>query len=207
MNTAAYPRPLLAGISGFLALIGLMEALALARGFGFMDEVTERRALGFAMGLLMIVIGNLLPKLRPLGSTHPDPARAAGGERFAGRVLLLAGLAYVVLFAFAPLAAARSASAVVGIVALALVAADWVWLARGVLSRSRRQERQPASVRVRVTAQLLLACFFLLAVTCIKVLSAGQPWAEAFDDWFLAVFLILFTALRGFLGIGRAQHP
>lgn len=205
MSTAAWPRPLKTGISGFLALIGVIAAMALARGLGFMDEAAERRAVGFTIGLIMLVIGNLLPKLRPLGASHPDPARAAGGERFAGRVLLLAGLAYLALFAFAPLAAARSASALVGIAALVLVAADWAWLARGMLSRSRRMQKAAASEKTRLTAQLLFAAFFVVATACGKFLAAGQAWAEPFDDWWMAVFWILYATLTAFLDHGRAH--
>lgn len=207
MSTAAWPRPLKTGISGFLALIGLIAALALARGLGLMDEAAERRAVGFTIGLIMLVIGNLLPKLRPLGASHPDPARAAGGERFAGRVLVLAGLGYLVLFAFAPLTEARPASAIVGIGALALVAADWVWLARGILSRRRRMEKAAVGEKTRLTAQLLFASFFVVAAACGKFLSAGQPWAEAFDGWFMVVFWTLYAALTAFLDHGRAHGP
>lgn len=200
---AAITRPLKGGITGFLALIGVIAGLALAHELGLMGEAAERRAVGFTIGLMLVLIGNLLPKLRPLSASRADPARAAGGERFAGRVLLLAGLAYLVLFTFAPLAQARSISAVIGLAALALVALDWIWLARGALSRSRRLQKAPASERVRLTAQLVFASLFVLASACAKFLFGEQPWSAAFDDWFLVVFWTLYAALTAFLDHGR----
>lgn len=204
MNThAAISRPLKGGITGFLALIGLIAALALAHGLGLMGEAAERRAVGFTIGLMLVVIGNLLPKLRPLSASRADPGLAAGGERFAGRVLLLAGLAYLALFAFAPLAEARPVSALVGLAALALVALDWIWLARGAFSRSRRTHKAPASERARLAAQLVFASFFVLATACAKFLFGDQPWSATFDDWFLVVFWTLYVALTAFLDHGR----
>lgn len=203
----AFTRPLKAGIAGFLLLNGAIAGLALARSLGFMGEVAEKRAVGFTIGLMLAVIGNLLPKLRPLGLVHPDPVQAAGGERFAGRVLLLAGLVYLGLFAFVPLAQARSISAYIGLAALALIALDWIWLARGVFSRSRRMEKVAASKRIRLTAQLVLASFFVLAAMCGKFLFGDQPWAGAFEDWSLVVFFILYAALTAILSHGYRTEP
>lgn len=205
--STAFTRPLKAGIAGFLVLNGVIGGLALARSLGFMGEVVEKRAVGFTIGLMLVVIGNLLPKLRPLGLIHPDPAQAAGGERFAGRVLLLAGLAYLLLFAIAPLAQARPASAIVGIAALAFVAADWIWLSRGLLSRSRRMERVAAGKRIRLTAQLVFAGFFVLAAACGKFLFGDRPWAGAFEDWSLVVFLMLYAALTAIFDHGCRTEP
>ena len=60
--------------------------------------------MGLIIGAVIIVMGNFLPKTRPLnapGVNPPGPAAAA--ERFAGWTLFVVGIAYIALFALAPL--------------------------------------------------------------------------------------------------------
>ena len=97
-------------------------------------EMVER-LMGTLMGAVAIVFANEIPKrLVPLARLSCDPAREQTLRRFAGRVLVLGGLGYMLAFALAPIAIAATlaisllapAVAVVGVVRLRCL-----WMRRG----------------------------------------------------------------------------
>ena len=59
----------------FLALMILAGASDVARRLGWIDGLAEKRAIGLVIGAMALVIGNYLPKIRPL--------RSPSAERFA----------------------------------------------------------------------------------------------------------------------------
>ena len=121
------------------SIIALSAALAFAVKSGWIDVETSERVSGVAMGLVMVVVANLVPKtLEPL-SAGCSPAKVQAMQRFSGWTLVLGGLGYSLAWLVAPLAyAAVSAMAILGTGVL-LVAARWAWTLK-----SRSDSGRPA---------------------------------------------------------------
>ncbi len=108
------------------ALLTVAAGLTWARRMGWVDIDLPARGTMMAIGMLVAIYGNAIPKV--IKTTSP---RARSEQRFAGWAFVLAGLAYAAVWALAPLEyAAEVASAVVASALLSV-------LAYGLLKRSR----------------------------------------------------------------------
>jgi hypothetical protein len=201
MNTQAPSiRPICSAVAGFLGVILVAIAIGLADKLGVIDTVVAKRAIGFSIGLMLVVIGNSLPKLRPLHSSATK-SNAAPGERLSGWALVLAGSAWFALFAFAPLNQARYVAALIGIGAVTLIAVNWTWLARRSLFGVRSEnegtaiaDSAPGGPR-RIIAYLLFAFFFVVITACVKFLTVEKQLADQMTSRMLLVFGLVYAAL------------
>lgn len=205
-----YTRPLKTMILGFLGFTLAAAALAVAQKMGFIEAPLEKRALGLIIGVMIIVTGNFLPKTRPLnapGVNPPGPAAAA--ERFAGWTLFVVGIAYVALFAFAPLDQARQISSFLGIGALIYVAASWGWMLRGALLGGREEspaDRLRGAKKRRLIMPLLFAFFYALATASAVFLLHNRRQIEEVAWWMFLGFWLLYAALMVVLDRERCSH-
>lgn len=212
MSTAIFARPVKAAVFGFLGLIAAAMAVALAERTGVIEPAAAKRTMGLVIGVMVVVVGNLLPKMRPLNTSGGNPARATAAERFAGWTLVLAGIAYIALFALAPLDLARPASSIIGIAAMVVIAANWAWLVRDVLSRPHPSGQdtaaltQQAAEKRRLIAFLLFAFFYVLAAACAKFLLNDQRWVNELGSWMMVGFCILYAALIAVLDFKRSPE-
>jgi len=95
------------------------------------DDVT-RRAFGVAIGLVLVVIGNAIPKkLEPMLAKSCSPAQLQSMQRFAGWTFVLAGLGYAAASAFVPLAYANTTATTICAGAVILVLARWMLISAG----------------------------------------------------------------------------
>lgn len=201
MNTHAFlARPVKRAIYGFMGLMAVAIVLAVAAKSGAIVAPFEKRALGILIGVLVIVMGNLLPKLRPLNQHGGDPARAASAERLAGWLLVLAGIAYTALFVFAPLDRARPISSVIGIGVIIVITVSWARLVIAALSR--RQHAAPsatpdkrATEQRKVVGWLVLAFFYVFATACVSFLFKDQRWFHDLASWMLVGACIAYALL------------
>lgn len=204
---AVYTRPLKTMMLGFLAFTLAAAGLAFAQKMGFIDAPLEKRAMGLILGAVIVVTGNFLPKTRPLtapGVNPPGPAAAA--ERFAGWTLFVVGIAYIALFAFAPLDQARKISAVLGIAAMIYVAASWAWMLRGALSGGQEEMltgKHRAAEKRKVIMPLLFAFFYVLATSSMVFLLHDRSQIEKAGWWMFLGFWLLYAALMMVLGRKR----
>lgn len=205
-----YPRPLKIMMLGFLGFTLAAAALAFAQKMGFIEAPLERRAMGLILGAVIMVTGNFLPKTHPLtapGVNPPGPAAAA--ERFAGWTLFVVGIAYIALFAFAPLDQARKISSILGIGAMIYVAASWAWMLRGALLGGQDEslaERQRAAEKRRLIVPLLFAFFYVLATACVVFLLHNRSQIEEASWWMFLGFWLLYAALMVILDRKRCPH-
>ena len=79
-------------VFAFISLVGMVTAIAAAKGMGFLEAAATRRAIGLLIGVMALVIGNFLPKLRPLNSPDANPAKEMEAERLPAGSLYLRGL-------------------------------------------------------------------------------------------------------------------
>jgi hypothetical protein len=122
--------PVLAGLIIAVSLgVKLLALLGLEYGTG------PDRAFGIVLGLILAIMGNMLPKmLKPLSVIPAVNVRRQSAQRFSGWAFSIAGLGYAAAWAFAPLARAAEVSMAVCGTALMLVLASW---ALGSRSSSR----------------------------------------------------------------------
>ncbi len=208
----AFSRPLKTSIYSFLALMVATTALAAVKVWGVIDARTSMRGFGLLIGLMIVVMGNFLPKIRPLRTTDGAQGPAMAAERSAGWILVLAGITYLALFAFAPLELARTVSSIVGICAIVVVAANWAWKSRGMLAGiearcedSTALDRQ-TDQRRKLIANLLFAFLWVLAAACTKFLFGNRPWISDIASWMTVGFSILYAALLVVLDLKRCAR-
>lgn len=133
----ARPTALIIGV----LIIGVFVFVA-AGEVDIIDAGVTKRAVAMIFGALLIVTGNLLPKIvRPLNAQFRNPTRTMTAERFAGWTFVLAGIAYIAVWALAPQKYAMLISSAVGLGAFVLVAGAWVWLTRGARSRNQHETK------------------------------------------------------------------
>jgi hypothetical protein len=201
-----FSRPVRSAMIGFLSLTAIVVAAALAKAAGLVEVAVEQRVFGLAIGAMIVVAGNFLPKMRPLNMNRGSPAKTTAAERVAGWVLSLAGLAYIALFVFAPLHQASHVSSIIGIGAIVLLAVDWTWWARNALFGGRQQledtpELSRRSAQKRKPALWLLTAFFyVLAIACVTFLFYDTPSGHQIGSWSIVVFASIYAVLYGFLG-------
>ncbi len=116
-------------LAGLLLAVPLV--IALARSTGFADAAWMDRVPGVAMGLVLVFIGNELPKI--FGQPHHRATvqkRTQSARRVTGWAFALAGLLGVAVWAFAPISQAEVIATLIYASALILTLTSWVWFAR-----------------------------------------------------------------------------
>jgi|HubBroStandDraft_5_1064220.scaffolds.fasta_scaffold07627_2 hypothetical protein len=186
-------------VLGFLALSAIATFFGIGARYGLVAPTAARRAIGAVIGVMFIVTGNFLPKMRPLNTPATEPTSATTAERVAGWILVLVGFADVALFMFAKLEPARAISSIIGIGAIAVIAANWAWLARGVLfGRSQTVGgkttlyRAPTERR-RIMIWLLFAIFYLSATAAVKLFVSDPGASDKVATWMLVAFGVLYS--------------
>jgi hypothetical protein len=197
-----YTRPMKTVIFGFLGFTVAAMALAFSQKLGLLDAAVVKRGMGLILGITVVVTGNFLPKTRPLNAPGVNPSgAAAAAERFAGWILVMVGIAYVALFSFAPLDRARTISAVLGISAMVLIAANWAWLVRGALLGRRETSEDTAPERAflmekrRLIVPLLFAFFYTLATACTVFLLHDSHQIDEVSWWLFLGFWLVYAFL------------
>jgi hypothetical protein len=134
-HTPTHPR-LLRDIAIALGLILFSAALVLLTP-DLMSRETSMRAFGVVLGAFVIFYANEGPKLLPPLDRVRDPAAEQARRRFAGWVITLGGLAYLITWLVAPVSVAPPISMTLLALSVALV------LGR---CRIRRSRQRPTSV-------------------------------------------------------------
>ncbi len=107
-------------------LLAGSAALTVARRMGLLDADTTLRAIMALLGLVMVIYANAIPK-----RVTKKTARGQAIQRLTGRAMLLAYLAYIAIWIFAPIDKANGLSLIP-----VLFAGGAVWFA---CEKARRQ--------------------------------------------------------------------
>lgn len=110
-------------------LIGTAIVTIAHKMFGWIDNETTTRALMVMFGIFLAAMGNAMPKHRD-GPTPQTPQHAALQQsitRVGGWAMLIAGLVWAVLWAFAPRDFAEVWAVVVMLIAVAVTVIHGVW--------------------------------------------------------------------------------
>jgi hypothetical protein len=101
MNNQTAKREIIAGIIWAAAMIAVALAAQFAHRLGYLDDNAVTRIVSAAIGLWMVWFGNRIPK------TVVPNAFANRARRVSAWSLVLSGLAYTGLWAFAPIPVAQ----------------------------------------------------------------------------------------------------
>jgi uncharacterized membrane protein len=165
-----------------LAIIGVLiavVAVGVGRRSGVLEPELAKRLGVVVFGIMLAVVGNYMPKFVVPSST---PATAAA-RRFAGRVFVLAGLAYVLVCLLAPMPQAVIVPSVIGIGAFVAAGVHWI---RAVGPGVRRTEDEKAAAGhaprafevERAAPYILLGLFFVFVIFLSDAL-----WGDAVARW------------------------
>lgn len=196
MTASTHPSP---GRASSVALVTLLLAFAgvvIAKETGQIDGVMAKRGVGALLGLIMVVTGNVLPKMIfPLTRT----ARIGAAERVCGWILVLTGLALVAAFALLPDEGVALQGALIGLagfagVGLTLVASGWSVQGGGMSSLAEADGASPLAQRsdkVRVSA-----IFILHAIAwAFAMFVADAIWDDQAAIWMVVAFTIANSLL------------
>ncbi len=126
----------------FGSIIVAGTVLSGALGIKLIETLTNvdmnpfERFWGIGMGALVVISGNILPKiLSPLVEQHCSPAKTQSLQRFAGWSFVLAGIAYAIVWIVLPVAQAGSVATLILFTSVVLVVLRCGW----VFATSRRE--------------------------------------------------------------------
>ena len=174
-------------IASFIGLTLAAAAVALAHRGGLIGDGGSRRGLGLVVGVLAIVTGNFLPKLRLLSAPGNDPVRASSSEWFAGWTLVMTGIGYVAFFGLLPVEYARVAAAILGSAAIVTIGFNWAGLLRKALTAEAGRER-------RMMIYLMFAFVFIFTEACVVFFSSAH-WVRELASWMSVGFSMIFAVL------------
>lgn len=197
MNTTTQSnRPLRSLAFCLGTVVAIMFAFALCRKLGVVDPEFAKRGAAVALGFVLIVAGNFLPKFRLFAPGENDYGRARASERLAGWTFVVAGLAFVFLWLVAPMRSAMLISPLVGLTAFAMVAVHWAQQARQ-LRLCTEEQNDPDSPRMTkplVGNLVILQILFAIMCTFLIFLS-DAIWGDRVTQWLAVAFALTLPLL------------
>jgi hypothetical protein len=178
-------------IIGFLGLFAGMVAIAVAKKTGALDYELAKRCVGVVLGLMLVCAGNLLPKFRMFDTPGSDPVHALAAERFAGWVFVLAGAAYVAVWALAPTASATLVSSMVGIAAFAFVGLDWLRRA----GRTEAPAARPQASEATLVKKFVLGTILITLGWVIVIFLVDHIWGDTVSRWVGIIYSLVIASL------------
>ena len=188
-------------VVGPATVLVLMAGIVVAKEAGLIEPDVSKRLVGLTIALVLVLAGNFLPKLGLFRSFMGDrQSRGAKAELMAGRILVLAGIVIMGVWAFAEISRAPLGAALIGLAAILLALASWLWLKPGA-----EEPPEPAALDESAVGKQRIA----LRSTVLHLLH-GVAWAfvmlladEIWDDqnikWTVLAFVVslgLVTTLQ-----------
>jgi len=158
---------------------------AIAKKTGVMDPDLAKRGAAAMIGLVLIVTGNFVPKLR-LFQPQDGASGASAVDRFAGWTFVACGAAFVAVWLFAPIDKAVLGSPMIGIAGFLLVLARWLaWKGK------RSSGLMPRFTQGRFAVVLLLGSI----LWTFAIFFADAIWGDSVAQWMAIGFSIVLAAL------------
>lgn len=178
---------------GVLSIAAGILALGVAKKAGILEPDLARKGVAVMLGLMLVVTGNYVPKLR-LFQASGGQAGMSSIDRFAGWTFVTSGLAFIGVWIFAPIDEAMFVSPVIGAAGFLLVMARW--LAWGDKSGSSANGSVlPRATPARAAIFMLLASLFWT----FAIFFADTLWGDRVAQWMAMGFIIVLGALTPFI--------
>ncbi len=190
MSTQAkHWAPFLAVLFSVGAFLVVVIGGAVAREYGLIDSLTVKRIASIAIGAVLIVAGNLLPKMRLFHLSGREPNRIVAAERFAGWTLVIAGAVVAGLWLFAPGEQTILISSLAALAAFAAVALNWLFLGRSA-PRSDEPAEDPRELRVAVAKRVALLQILYGLCWAFAIFAADTLWGDEVSLWMVVGFSV-----------------
>ncbi|GGC99712.1 hypothetical protein [Aquisalinus flavus] len=110
-------------------IILAIMTVAAAKEFGWLDGSAAKRLVGVSIAAMLVLMGNYIPKAGFLQLFVDAPRKSlARADLMAGRILCLAGVVIIGVWAFAAIENAQLGAALIGLAAFFLAVASWLML-------------------------------------------------------------------------------
>lgn len=203
---------------GFLLITLAMLASVVLWKVSLIEEDTLRRLLGISIGLLMMLVGNSLPKTRFLKAFDSTSLPATTAERVIGWALVLAGAAVGYAYVTDALSLATRLSAYLGAaLVLTIVVTVLVFWRSAYKHRALEGQTTRKTGAPRKGLILLLTLTWILAGAFAKYLWGDRSWnaspiaAISLVALYIAVIPLLMSSKRWNAGRenrnGRRRRP
>jgi hypothetical protein len=182
-------------------LVAAVFVFALAKEFGFIDGSIAKRVVGMLFGAILIVTGNLLPKIvQPLKASPQGAANTKAVERFAGRTFVLTGVLYIAAWVFAPKEHAMLISSAIGLIAFAVVGAICVRITFSApASQLFDTEKTLPTAKPSLCSRTSLLFIFHALAWVFAMFFVDSLWGDRATPW----MVIGFVMANGLLASGR----
>ncbi|MGB3626435.1 MAG: hypothetical protein WA989_11415 [Henriciella sp.] len=178
---------------GVLTIAAAILAFGVAKKTGMLDPDLARRGVAIMLGLMLVVTGNYVPKLR-LFQASGGQAGTSAVDRFAGWTFVLSGIAFITTWVFAPIGSAMLASPMIGAAGFLLVLARWIaWGDRS--GASTNGSALPKVTPARAAIFMLLASL----LWTFAIFFADTIWGDSVAQWMAMGFVIALCAVSPFL--------
>tara|TARA_R110002072_G_scaffold260612_2_gene419060 strand:- start:2724 stop:3338 length:615 start_codon:yes stop_codon:yes gene_type:complete len=190
--------------TALLALLVIaVIAIAAAAEFDLIDMELAKRGVGGALALLLLVLGNQLPKLvLPLAARRANPGPVLAAERFAATILVIAGLASLAVWIWWPADKMMPVASIVVLAGFGLAAANW---ARVILAVGGLVSQAPEGRLVPRSRMLILMLLHALLWVAV-IFLADSIWGDVVSRWLTVPALILNGVLAVFYTRGTQRR-
>lgn len=172
------------------SVLAIFAALILAEETGFIGSDPARRGVSALMGVLLLLCGNYLPKLTAAPS--PNSARLAKADRAAGRLLILTGLGFALIWVLAPLDWARAVSPMAGLAGGLIALLAWVFVAQRAEGGSAGLAASALSTAARLGVLMISGSI----IATFGLFEIDRRWGDEAAQW----TSIIFVLSLGFIG-------
>jgi hypothetical protein len=174
-----------------LLVLAAMAVIVVGKEAGWLDAEFARRGVSVSLGFLLVVCGNYLPKL----TRKPDADTALLGkaDRAAGRILILTGLAFSVIWIVAPLATATAMASIVGLVGAFAAIGIWIWTSRRAPGGSARLAITATDTAVRAAVAMIMLSIFVT----FGIFEIDRLWGDAAAQWSAIIFSMMIAFAGG----------
>ena len=182
--------------AAIIAVLAAVVAVGIGRRTGVLEPELAKRFGVVVFGFMLAVVGNYIPKFVVPWST---PATVAA-RRFAGRIFVLAGLAYIPTCLLAPMPQAVVVPSLIGIGAFAVAGINWM-RAAGRPPRRHTADGAAADGHTsrafeieRAAPHILLGLFFVFVI-----FLSGVLWGDAVARWMAVGYCMAAAMAMSFL--------
>ena len=189
-ESKSYPAFLRTLAISLFALLAAFAALVGAKEVGLLGPEPARRAVSALIGLLLVVCGNYLPKLT--GAPSPDSGPLGRADRAAGRLLMLTGLGFALIWVVAPLDWARSVGPLAGLGGGLLALTAWALAARRAEGGSARLAVLATSTAARLAVAMIVGSI----LATFGLFEIDRLWGDQAAQW-SAIILVMVLVFIG----------
>ncbi len=198
------------GAAAFFIFVVIAFVIGIAAGkeTGFIDASLAKRAIGVVFGGILVITGNVLPKLvRPLAAEAGalDPFSVL--TRFAGWAFVLAGLVIVAIWLLAPHEHAMLGASITGLGAFALVGARGAMLSLRNPTRDQQDKKRETDMTEKSLGKRTAIFLILHALLWVfGMFAADAIWGDRVAQWVAIIFVWVQGLLVASVLIGRPKR-